>query len=117
MMKTFLTYFISVVISPIFIMIVATIFLPKPLSISGILIQTGVLGFVSIWLGTIIFSLFGLQPVPLMVFLIGIVFFFNYLIAYDFKDTGPILYNATLLGVVGSLSGVLIGGLYFFFGT
>ena len=114
-MRTFLTYFISVVISPIFIMILAMIFLPKPpQSISGILIQTAGAGFVSIWLGTIIFSLFGLQPVPLMVFLIGIVFFINYLIAHDFKDTGPILYNATLLGVVGSLSGVLIGGLYFF---
>ncbi len=96
-------------------MAAAAIFLPKALqeSISGILIQTAVAGFVSVWLGTIIFSLFGLQPAPLMVFLIGIVFFANYLAAYDFNDTGPILYNATLLGAVGSLSGVIIGGLFF----
>ncbi len=116
MMRTFLTYFISVVISPIFVIVVSMILSPKALqqSISGILIQTAVAGFVSVWLGTIIFSLFGLQPAPLIVFLIGIVFFVNYLVAYDFKDTGPVLYNATLLGAVGSLSGIIIGGLYFF---
>ena len=115
-MKTLLTYFIAVVISPIFVLITSAILLPMALqkSISGILIQTAVAGFVSVWLGKIIFSLFGLQPAPLMVFLIGIVFFANYLVSYDFKDTGPILYNATLLGAVGSLSGIIIGGLYFF---
>ena len=115
-MKTFLIYFVSVVIGPIFFMVVSMIFLPMIFqqSITGILIQTAAAGFVSVWFGAIIFSLFGLQPVSLTVFLIGIVFFINYLIVYDFKDTGPILYNATLLGAVGSLFGVVIGGLCFF---
>ncbi len=35
-------------------------------------------------------------------------------LAYDFKDTGPILYNATALGLVGSIWGIFIGGLCFF---
>lgn len=116
MIKIILIYFIAVFINPIFIIILAILFLPKVFqeSICGILIQTAIAGFTSIWLGKTIFSLLELQPDSLIVFLIGIVFAVNYLLVYDFKDNGPILYNATALGAVGSISGVLTGGLYFF---
>lgn len=115
-MKIFLSYFISVVIIPIVVIFMLSQFLPNVFqrSIAGIIFQTALAGFISVWLGTRSFSLIGLQPAPLIVFLIGFFFFLNYLFAYDFKDTGPLLYNATLLGAAGSLSGVMIGGLYFF---
>jgi len=115
-MKIVLTYLIAVFINPIFIIVLSMMLFPKVLqeSISGILFQTAVAGFASIWLGKTIFNLFELQPVPLVVFLIGSVFFVNSLLAFDFKDTGPILYNATVLGLVGSLIGIFLGGRCFF---
>jgi len=116
-MKTFFVYFISVVISPIFIMVIMTLFLPVSLgqNIIGILVQTIAGGFISVWFSTLIFSFFGLQPVPFTVFLIGVVFFINTLLGYDFKNPGPVLYNASFLGSVGCLAGVILGGLYFFY--
>lgn len=115
-MKIVLTYFIAVFINPIFIILMSIMLFPKAFqeSILGILIQTAIAGFASIWLGKTIFNIFELQPEPLMIFLIGSVFFVNSLLAYDFKDTGPILYNATALGLVGSILGIFIGGLCFF---
>ncbi len=115
-MNIVLTYLIAVFINPIFLITLSIMLFPKILqeSLSGILFQTAIAGFTSIWLGKTIFNFFELQPVPLIVFLIGSVFFVNYLLAFDFKDIGPILYNATILGLVGSLIGIFIGGVCFF---
>ncbi len=111
-MKILFVYFISVIINPVVIMAGSTLLFPDAFrhSITGILFQTALTGFSSVWFGTVIFSFFGLKPVPLIVFLIGVVFFINYLIVYDFKDNTPVLYNATLLGAVGSLSGIMTAG-------
>ena len=115
-MKIVLTCFVAVFINPILIILISIMLFPKALqeSIFGILIQTTIAGFASIWLGKTIFNIFELQPDPLMIFLIGSVFFVNSLLSYDFKGAGPILYNATALGLVGSILGIFIGGLCFF---
>jgi len=101
-MKIVLTYFVAVFINPILIILISIMLFPKALqeSILGILIQTTIAGFASIWLGKTIFNIFELQPDPLMIFLIGSVFLGLILLYAIFRRGNPSVVALVRAGTV-----------------
>jgi len=83
---------------------------PSQYTVVRILLDTLSVGFLSIWLGTIVFRVFGLQPTSLMVQLIGLFYFFNFFIGFFIKNDSSETSTIKLLGGIGCISGVVIGG-------
>ena len=88
--------------------------LPSQYTIVRILLETLIGGFLSIWLGKIVFALFSLQPTAFMVQLIGLFFFFNFFLGFFIKNESSEISKVKILGGIGSISGVILGGVCFF---
>jgi len=56
------------------------------------------------------FRVFGLQPTSLMVQLIGLFYFFNFIIGFFIKNDSSETSTIKLLGGIGCISGVVIRG-------
>jgi len=112
-MKIF-AYFITTFIVPVFcIFIMQFIPLPSQYTNARILLETSIGGVLSIWLGTIVFALFGLQPTMLIAQLIGLFYFLNFFIGFFIKNESSEIATVKLLGGIGCLSGVILGGICF----
>lgn len=116
MMKELLAYFTAAFVGPILCILLIMLYPPqrsKSFRVTnfGMLIESALAGFVSVWLGKFTFYLFNLKPSHLMVYLIGIFFFLNFLLGYIFKKNTLEIANVKLLGGIGSLLGVGIGGI------
>ena len=107
-------YFITSIIVPIIVPIIFILITPPYSQHTDvrILFETSTGGFLSIWLGTIVFRIFDLQPTSLMVQLIGLFYFFNFFIGFFIKNESSDISKTKLLGGIGCLSGVIIGGIY-----
>ena len=72
-----------------------------------------VVGFVSVWFGSMVFSWFGLSPTVLMVIIIGVGFLMNDLNRLrKFASAPPEHFQIELAGAIGSLVGVGVSGIY-----
>ena len=109
----FFIYFITTLIVPVICICIMQLF-PSPLRYSSLKIigETLLGGFLSVLIGTVVFSFFGLESSVIMVQLIGLFFFFNFFIGFFIKNESSEISKVKLLGGIGSLSGVIIGGLY-----
>lgn len=70
-----------------------------------------VIGFVSVWFATMVFSWFGIEPTLLMVIILGLGFGFN-----DFRrisHASETIISSEIAGAVGDFLGIVIGGIYF----
>lgn len=117
MMKELLAYFTAAFVGPISCIFVIMLFPPPQKSKSfrvtnfGMFVESALAGFGSVWLGKFTFYLFNLKSTHLMVYLIGIFFFLNFLLGYILKKNTLEIANVKLLGGIGSLLGVGIGGI------
>lgn len=76
-------------------------------------VETVIGGFSSVWLGTIIFSVFGLEVTPMMIFSIGLFFFVNFLIGFFMQNYSSEISLIKISGGIACLIGVMIGGKVF----
>lgn len=80
-----------------------------------------VIGFVSVWVGAVVFSWFNKQPTLLMIIVLGVGFGFN-----DFRRilhtiplgdsagrAGRLVFLNEISGTIGNLLGIIAGGIYF----
>jgi ABC-type Mn2+/Zn2+ transport system permease subunit len=116
MMKELLAYLTAAFVGPISCILAIMFYPPQKsksfrVTNSGMFIEAALAGFVSVWLGKFTFYLFNLNPTHLMVYLIGIFFFLNFLVGYINKKNTLEIANVKLLGGIGSLFGVVIGGI------
>jgi len=119
MIKVILAYIISFLLAPMIGSIAGILFLPLLPLISKIgtplpLFRGAasvVIGFVSVWFATIVFSWLGIQPTLLMVIMLGLGFGFN-----DFRrisHASEAIMSNEAAGAIGDLLGIIVGGIYF----
>jgi len=117
MIKLILAYVIAFLLSPTIGAIAGLLFLPLVFLIDKIGVPfylfrgatSVVIGFVTVWFATIVFSWFAFQPTLLMVVIIG--FGLN-----DFRrisHSSEAIVSSEIAAAVGDLLGVVVGGIYF----
>jgi hypothetical protein len=116
MMKELLAYFTAAFVGPFSCISVIMLYPPQKsksfrVTNIGMFVESALAGFGSVWLGKFTFYLFNLKSTHLMVYLIGIFFFLNFLLGYILKKNPLEIANVKLLGGIGSLLGVSIGGI------
>lgn len=117
MIKLILAYILAFFLSPFVGGTVGIVSLPVFLLISKVnpsfifMLSRIVIGFVSVWFASIVFSWLDFQLTLLMVILLGFGFIRN-----DFNRishaTETVLQHE-VVGIVGDLLGIIIGGIYF----
>jgi hypothetical protein len=70
-----------------------------------------IIGFIAVWIGTLIFILFHTEPTILMVIILGLGFGINSYRRISHSKNEII--RGEIIGGLGSLIGIILGGIYF----
>ena len=119
MIELILAYVIAFLLSPTIGAIAGLLFLPLVFLIDKIGIPFSlfrgvtsvVIGFVTVWFATIVFSWFAFQPTLLMVVILGFGFVSNDYRRISHSSEANV--SSEIAAAVGNLLGVVVGGVYF----
>lgn len=113
-MKTFLAYLVVFFLGPLVGGIAGIILMPVLLPLSQIFkyfpIGNFIIGFVAVWVSSVIFRWFGLEPALLMVIILGVGFTLNSL--NRLKHSNEEQFSLELSSSIGEIVGVIGGGFY-----
>lgn len=113
-MKIFLAYLVVFFLGPLVGSLAGVVLMPVLLPLSRVLkyfpIGSFIIGFATVWVGSIIFHWFGLKPTLLMVIILGVGFALNSFNRLNHSNETQ--FPLELSSSIGEIAGVIGGGFY-----